>query len=73
LVWTFQLLENPALLTKKSSYSYQYSPSATDNSTHLVKMLASLVVEVHDTSLGSDITLDRDDFTTHARLFGSGV
>jgi hypothetical protein len=73
LVWTFQLLEKPALLTKKSSYTYQYSPSATDTSTHLIEVLAGLVVKVHDTSLGSNITLDRNDFTTHACFFGSGI
>jgi hypothetical protein len=36
-------------------------------------VLAGLVVEVYDTSLGSNITLDRNDFTTHACFFGSGV
>jgi hypothetical protein len=36
-------------------------------------VLAGLLVEVHDTSLGSDVTLYGDDFSTHPGLLDGCV
>jgi len=64
------LLENPALLTRKSSL---YQPGLSWESPYLIEVLGDFVVELDDTLFSSHVSLDGYDFSSIPSFFSSGI